>query len=197
MARGDEPISAFVYRARANPCGMGRLYFMVLLISAAVAATVGGGPDTRVAQSEDRAAPSAAQALETAEPAEQEQASVGEGAIAIPRSSDGHFYADVDINGATIHMLVDTGASGIALSREDAAEAGVAQSIGMTDVIGSGADGDVHGEYVMLDRVALGPKSIEQVPAVILGSGPQSLLGQSFLRRFGSVEIAGDTMRLQ
>src|SRR3954471_22125722 len=53
--------------------------------------------------------------------------------VEIERSSDGHFYADVQINGAPVHMLVDTGATGIALSRDDAHSAGVATSIGMND----------------------------------------------------------------
>jgi aspartyl protease family protein len=108
-----------------------------------------------------------------------------------------HFYADVDVNGATLHMLVDTGASAIALSREDARSAGIATSIGMPDVIGRGADGDVHGEVATLDRVSLGEKTAEGLPAVILNSGEQSLLGQSFLSKFDRVEIEGDKMLLQ
>src|SRR4051794_35533798 len=59
-----------------------------------------------------------------------------DGEIQIDRSADGHFYADVQINGATVHMMVDTGASGIALSRDDARSAGVATSIGMPEVVG-------------------------------------------------------------
>jgi aspartyl protease family protein len=81
-----------------------------------------------------------------------------DGTVAIQRSSDGHFYADVQINGAPVHALVDTGATGMALSRDDARSAGVATSIGMNDVIGRGADGDVRGEYVTLDRVSIGQR---------------------------------------
>ena len=117
--------------------------------------------------------------------------------LEIPRSSDGHFYADVDVNGTKLHMLIDTGASGIALSREDARNAGIATSIGMNDVVGEGADGSVHGEYVQVDRMTLGSARAEEVPAVILNSGSQSLLGQSFLAKFASVEIHGDTMTLR
>jgi aspartyl protease family protein len=117
--------------------------------------------------------------------------------IDVPRSSDGHFYADVDVNGTKLHMLIDTGASGVALSRDDARSAGIATSIGMNDVVGEGADGSIHGEYVQVDRMALGNKTAEDVPAVILNRGTQSLLGQSFLAKFASVEIHGDTMTLR
>jgi len=122
---------------------------------------------------------------------------VSDGMIELQRNADGHFYADVQINGATIHALVDTGASEIALSRADASSAGVATSIGMPQVVGEGADGDVHGEVVKLDRVTLGHKSAEGMSAVVLSSGEQSLLGQSFLSKFDSVEIRGDVMVLR
>lgn len=119
------------------------------------------------------------------------------GSLDIPRSENGHFYADVDVNGTKVHMLIDTGATGIALSREDARSAGIATSIGMNDVVGEGADGSVHGEVVTVDRLSLGNAKAEAMPAIVLNSGGQSLLGQEFLAKFASVEIHGDTMTLK
>ena len=120
-----------------------------------------------------------------------------DGSLDIPRSPDGHFYADVDVNGSKLHMLVDTGASQIALSREDARSAGIATSIGMPNIIGEGADGSVHGEVATADRISLGNAKAESMPVLVLNSGGQSLLGQSFLAKFASVEIHGDTMTLR
>lgn len=120
-----------------------------------------------------------------------------DGSVELQRNDDGHFYADVRINGANLHMLVDTGASVIALSRDDAQMAGIATSIGMSDVVGRGADGAVHGEAIRLDTVELGPLSAQGLDAVVLNSGEQSLLGQSFLSKFSSVEIQGDRMILR
>ena len=117
--------------------------------------------------------------------------------IELSRDSNGYFYADVQINGAPVHALVDTGATVVALSRDDARAAGIATSIGMNDVVGQGADGVVKGEQVMLDRVTLGQKTVEGVPAVVLNSGGQSLLGQTFLTKFASVKIEGDKMVLR
>jgi aspartyl protease family protein len=117
--------------------------------------------------------------------------------VELQRNGDGHFYADVQVNGSTLHMLVDTGATGIALSRDDARAAGLATSIGMNDVVGEGADGAVHGEYVKLDNVSLGGTSASGLEAVVLNGGSQSLLGQEFLAKFDSVEIHGDTMVLK
>lgn len=120
-----------------------------------------------------------------------------EGTVQLERSDDGHFYADVQINGTTVHALVDTGATGIALSREDARSAGLAPSIGMPEVVGRGANGEVRGEVVKLDRITLGHRSAENMDAVVLDSGEMTLLGQDFLSQFDSVEIHGDTMVLR
>lgn len=120
-----------------------------------------------------------------------------DGSIELQRQPDGHFYADVRINGANVHMLVDTGATVIALSRNDAQMAGLATSISMNGVVGRGADGAVHGEVAHLDSVDLGPLHAQGLDAVVLNSGEQSLLGQSFLSRFGSVNIQGDKMVLR
>lgn len=132
-----------------------------------------------------------------AEAAVQNVASLDDGSVQLQRNENGHFYADVDINGAQVHMLVDTGATGIALSRDDARKAGIATSIGMNDVVGQGADGSVHGEYVTVDKMSLGGKTVEHMNAIVLNNGDQSLLGQAFLSQFASVEIHGDTMTLR
>jgi aspartyl protease family protein len=67
----------------------------------------------------------------------------------------------------------------------------------MNEVVGMGADGAVHGDVVRLDRVELGPLSAEDMEAIVLSSGDQSLLGQSFLGKFTSVRIEGDRMLLR
>jgi len=136
-------------------------------------------------------------AYEEAQRANQPTVISSDGAVEINRNDDGHFYADVQINGATVHMLVDTGASTIALSRDDARNAGIATSIGMNDVVGEGADGAVRGQQVVLQSVTMGDKTVEGLPAIILNSGGQSLLGQSFLSKFASVHIEGDRMILR
>ena len=180
---------------------MGRTYLIFIVIAGMFGAVVSNCSSRGSLRSGDRIFRE--RALEangtpSAESSRSGTTSVSEdGAVELQRSSDGHFYADVQINGATIHALVDTGASQIALSRADAGSAGVATSIGMPEVVGEGADGAVHGEVVRLDRVTLGHKSAEGMTAVVLNSGAASLLGQSFLSKFDSVEIRGDTMVLK
>lgn len=118
--------------------------------------------------------------------------------VTLERNDDGHFYADAEVNGTPVHFLIDTGATGIALTRGDAERAAVPLDIGDSDtVIGHGASGDITGQFVTLDRVSLGSTEVRDARAVMLDGGDQSLLGQSFLSEFGSVEIHGDTMVLR
>jgi len=165
---------AFPIVSAILPLAIGFFVYMAL-IPVAEASEASSG-DTRPASSNAEASP---------------------GEIALTREYNGHFYANAEINGLPIRVLVDTGATGIALSRSDAQRAGLAVSAGMYNVIGQGANGDVHGEYVKLDKVSLGSKTAEDVSAVILDEGDQSLLGQSFLSKFETVEIRGDTMFLR
>ena len=117
--------------------------------------------------------------------------------LVLERRGDGHFYADVEVNGVPISMLVDTGASAVALSAEDARRAGIATTIGMSEVIGEGAGGAVQGDIVTIDRIRLGDTEKSDVTAAVLKGGSTSLLGQSFLREFDQVEIRGDRMHLR
>ena len=128
---------------------------------------------------------------------EQTQVEISSGTVTLDRASDGHFYAQAQVNGMPVKFLVDTGATNIALSREDAQRAFIATDPAMDEIIGSGASGAVRGQMVKLDRVTLGPAEVLDIDAAVLAGGKQSLLGQSFLAQFNSVTIEGDKMVLR
>lgn len=176
---------------------MGRLYLIVIVMLGLASAVFTRLPSHKASSGSDSEQPLRIVELQPSGSASRVMSSSQDGTVELERSSDGHFYADVEINGATVHALVDTGASGIALSREAARSAGLATSIGMNDVVGEGADGAVHGEYVNLERVTLGSKTVENMQAIVLNSGELTLLGQEFLSKFDSVEIRGDVMVLK
>lgn len=116
----------------------------------------------------------------------------------LTRSADGHFYADARINGTIIRVLVDTGASMIALTREDAQKIGLTFNENEFTDSAKTAGGTVALKSITLDHVALGPVEASKVDAAIAGPGlHQSLLGQSWLRQVGEVRIVGDTMTLR
>lgn len=111
------------------------------------------------------------------------------------RRSDGHFYASTSIDGSPVRMLVDTGASVIALTGADARAAGLHWDEEDVRPIGRGASGTVYGVPARLREVEVGGMVRSNVSAIIVPRGLDvSLLGQSYLSQIGAVEINGDTM---
>jgi aspartyl protease family protein len=119
------------------------------------------------------------------------------GATVLDRQPDGHFYAEANVEGNPVHFLIDTGASVVALTGDDASNAGIDWSDDELRHVGQGASGPIQGVPVTLDEVSLGGFRGEHVAAVIIPEGlPVSLLGQSFLSRVPKLAIAGDKMTL-
>jgi aspartyl protease family protein len=113
------------------------------------------------------------------------------------RQANGHFYADVMVNDRVVNFVVDTGATTIALSEEDARRIGIPFSPADFTVVGQGASGPVQGKMITLHHVALGQKEVWDVDAVVIAGAHFSLLGQNFLGQIGSVNISGDKMTLR
>lgn len=117
------------------------------------------------------------------------------GETVLERSGDNHFYVHAEVNGEPVRFLVDTGASGIALTERDARRVGLEFSPRRYTQVGMGAGGPVRGAFVALDSVVLDGKEARDVEGVVLQGGDMNLLGQEYLGRF-SVSISGDTMRI-
>jgi aspartyl protease family protein len=114
----------------------------------------------------------------------------------IEREENGHFYVHAQVNGQPIKFLVDTGATIVALTEADAQRIGLAFSPDEYEVIGRGASGDVRGQFVELDSVAVDEKEVSGVRAAVIEGGTVSLLGQSYLSRIASVQMSGNVMTL-
>jgi aspartyl protease family protein len=113
-----------------------------------------------------------------------------QGRIELPRAPDGHYYLTAEVNGAAIRFLVDTGATDIFLSREDAIAAGLDPT--NLAFIGSAmtANGEVRTAPVRLESIRLGPHEDRGLRAFVnAGEMRESLLGMTYLQRFSSVEI--------
>lgn len=117
--------------------------------------------------------------------------------IALDRAADGHFYAEVMIDGMPTLMLVDTGASAVALTGDDADALGLIWDGAEIVPVAEGASGPVYGIRTVLPRVSIGGLEAENVTAMIVPEGlPISLLGQSFLAEIERVEISGNRLVL-
>jgi aspartyl protease family protein len=102
----------------------------------------------------------------------------------------GHFLLTAAVNGNALRFLVDTGASYVTLTLEDARAAGISAS----DLRFSGrvatANGEVRVAPVVLREVRLDQFTMQDVDAVVVDTPLAiSLLGMSFLRRLEGYEI--------
>ncbi len=117
--------------------------------------------------------------------------------IEVPRAQDGHYYLPVTVNGEPIVFLVDTGASQIVLSAQDAERVGIDPD--QLNYFGRAitANGEVRTAPVRLDSLELGPITDRNVSAWINeGELHQSLLGMDYLHRFSNIQFTDSRLIL-
>jgi len=118
--------------------------------------------------------------------------------VEVPQSVDGHFHLTLDVNGAPIRFVVDTGATDLVLSRSDAERAGIETDALIFSGRAFTANGMVETAPVTLQSVSLGGAMDVAVPAVVNGADMQdSLLGMTYLSRFSRIEIANGQLILE
>jgi aspartyl protease family protein len=116
--------------------------------------------------------------------------------VEIPRADDGHYYLRLNVNGRDVDFMVDTGATNIVLSPDDAQTIGI--DLASLAYLGQAetANGVVRTARVRLENVTLGPFEDSDIPAYVNEAAMQgSLLGMDFLGQF-SIQITGDKMVL-
>lgn len=122
----------------------------------------------------------------------------GAESVTVPRGADGHFHLTLEINGAPVRFIVDTGASDLVLSREDAGRAGLDLSRLDFNGVAQTANGTVSTARVWLDEVTIGPRTDRGVPALVNdGEMPGSLLGIAYLDRFDEVRLADGRLTIR
>jgi aspartyl protease family protein len=118
--------------------------------------------------------------------------------VTVVRAGDGHFAVLGAIDEKPILFLVDTGASFVTLTRDDARQIGI-------DVDGLDyrlpirtANGTMIAAAVTLDRLAVGPIERRNLKALVAPEGvlDQSLLGMTFLDTLSGYSISGDRLVL-
>ena len=108
-------------------------------------------------------------------------------AAQVLRASDGHYWAEADIDGHAVRLMVDTGASVVALTRADAARLGLRLAADDFTAEVSTASGAVRAAPVRLQAVAVAGARVEAVEALVVEQGlPHSLLGMSYLGRLSA-----------
>jgi aspartyl protease family protein len=103
------------------------------------------------------------------------------------KAADGHYWADALVDGKAIRVMVDTGASVVALTPEDARRLGLRLRPADFSATIITASGPARAASVELEAVAVAGARVERVAALVVERGlPHSLLGMSYLGRLSS-----------
>ena len=119
--------------------------------------------------------------------------------VIVSRDGRGHFQLDARVDGRRLTFMVDTGASVIALTADDAATLGIHPSASEFTALVSTANGTVRAAPVELDRVEIEDITVRNVAAMVLPDGAlrDNLLGMSFLSRLHRWEFADGKLVLE
>ena len=122
-----------------------------------------------------------------------------EGAPAqVLKAADGHYWAEASVNGHEVRFLVDTGASAVSLTTEDARRLGIdPASLNFTAKVITAA-GPARAARVKLDTVAVAGAHVRDVDALVIENGlSTSLLGMTYLGRLSQFEATQNGMILR
>jgi aspartyl protease family protein len=113
--------------------------------------------------------------------------------------SNGHYEVNATINGVTVPMMVDTGATTIALTYEDAERLGLYPAGLNFAYTVMTANGPARSAYVMLPEIEVAGIRRTNVAAGVAERGKLSgsLLGMSFLSTLRTVSFSGGELTLQ
>ncbi len=121
----------------------------------------------------------------------------GEGVV-INRRLDGHFWVEAEVEGVSILFIIDTGATNVVLSPDDARKIGMrvddlnfSQATSTANGIGAAAP-------VRLRDIAIGTIVVSDVSASVNGADMNaSLLGMSFLNQLSGFSVDGERLTLK
>lgn len=116
--------------------------------------------------------------------------------LTLRAQSNGHVLLTAMVNNAQIRFMVDTGATWVSLTHQDALRAGVADNLNYTIPMIT-ANGAAKAAPVTLAAMRIGQLEVDQVEATVMPEETGiSLLGQSFLKRLQGYEMRGDMLTL-
>ena len=120
------------------------------------------------------------------------------GDVTLKAGQGGHFDTEAEVNGRGIEVMVDTGATTVALTYEDAERAGIfLRPSDFTSQV-STANGTAKVAPVDIGSIAIGSITVRNVRGAVAERGKlhRSLLGMSFLGRLSRVEMRSKTLVL-
>jgi aspartyl protease family protein len=121
-----------------------------------------------------------------------------DGSVSFIRSEGGHFLIEALVNGAPVQFMVDTGATRITLTPQDAKRLGFdVESLSFSQPVQT-ANGETLAASVYLEELTVGTIVLKNLSAAVSKnlSGP-SLLGMNFLKQLQGFKIEGNRLTIQ
>jgi aspartyl protease family protein len=116
----------------------------------------------------------------------------------IVKAADGHYWAEADVNGHEVRFLVDTGATAVALTADDATRLGLAPATLDYTAKVMTANGPARAAQVKLDSISVAGAEVHDVDALVIENGLQtSLLGMTYLGRLSQFEATKTSLILR
>jgi aspartyl protease family protein len=116
----------------------------------------------------------------------------------IAKSDDGHYWAEAAVNGEEVRFLVDTGASAVALTPDDALRLGFDPKTLNYSFTVTTASGQARAAEIKLNTVAVAGAEVDNVDAYVIENGlKQSLLGMTYLGRLSQFEATRSALILR
>jgi aspartyl protease family protein len=117
--------------------------------------------------------------------------------VRLRMSPDGHFWAEVSLNGVETRMLVDSGATLTTLSVQTAERAGLRPTPGLAPIFARTGNGVVQAKPATVETLRLGGLTATDLKVAISPNlGPVDILGMNVLVRLASWRVEGQTMIL-
>lgn len=119
--------------------------------------------------------------------------------VSVNRGLGNNFQINADVEGTVLNLVVDTGASEVVLTAEDAQKVGIDMSSLVFRTPVDTANGRSFVARVTLESIIIGPIAMTDVSAAVAQPGnlSKSLLGNSFLDRLSSYEFSGSRLVLR
>lgn len=116
----------------------------------------------------------------------------------IVKAGDGHYWAEGVVNGKAVRFLVDTGATAVSLTVDDARRLGLDTGKLSYDYDVLTAQGKARAAAVRLASVSVAGARVADVDALVIEKGLEtSLLGMSYLGRLSKWEASPTALVLR
>ncbi len=113
------------------------------------------------------------------------------------KRDDGHYWAEANVDGSAVTFLVDTGASAVALTSQDAQRLGLSPASLDYNYKVNTASGEARAAKVKLASISVSGAEVRDVDAFVIENGLQtSLLGMSYLGRLSRFEATPQALIL-